>query len=209
MDPIQLERSYYLAPEATATKPYALLRRALVDTDLVAIVRFTLRKRTRLGALRVRDDVLTLQRLLWDDEVRQPDFETNPKDDVNDSEVKMASQLVQSLSGDFTPQDFTDEYAEQLDQLVEAKLEQGDAVNTEATFGEDVDRDSGEVIDLMEALRQSVDRARGGGPAKKTGAKKPTAKKTSAKKTTAKKAGAKKSAGTKKSASRSTGRRAS
>ena len=131
----------------------------------------------------------------------------------------MASQLVQSLSGDFTPQDFTDEYAEQLDQLVEAKLEQGDAVNTEATFGEDVDRDSGEVIDLMEALRQSVDRARGGGPAKKTGAKKPTAKKTSAKKTTAKKtsakkttakkAGAKKSAGTKKSASRSTGRRAS
>jgi len=120
--------------------------------------------------------------------------------------VKMASQLVRSLSGDFTVQHFTDAYAEQLDQLVEAKLEQGDAVDTEATFGEESDNGDADVIDLMEALRQSVDRARRGGtedtkkssPAKKTASAK---KSSSARKSTStkKSSAAKKSTSTKKS----------
>lgn len=176
IDPIMLEKSYYLVPESAAMKPYALLRRALLDTDLTAVVRFTLRKRTRLGALRVRDDVLTRQRLLWDDEVRSPDFEVDLRADMADSEVSMASDLVQSLSADFTPEAFTDAYAEELDQLVEAKLEQGDAVDTQATFGEEPASEGAEVVDLMDALRQSVDGARGSGDsAKKSTAKKSTA----------------------------------
>ena len=211
VDPIMLERSYYLAPEATAKKAYALLRQALVDTDQTAIARFTLRQRTRLGALRVRDDVLTLQRLLWNDEVREPEFDLDTDARVSETEVTMAARLVESLSGDFTPEKFTDDYAEQLEQLVEAKLEHGDDIDTAATFGEASDTGGADVVDLMDALRQSVERARqhqnGGGTPKKTAAKKTAAKKSSAKKSSAKKTSAKKASAKKTEARKTTASR--
>ncbi|WP_324651257.1 Ku protein [Georgenia sp. H159] len=162
VDPIMMSKTYYLAPASTSAKSYALLRRTLEETDRTAVVSFTLRQRTQLGALRVRDDVMLLQTLLWEDEVRQPDFAGLDKDvRISAKELEMASALVENFSGDFDPGEFTDEYQEQLRALVEAKLEQGAAVDTEETFG--TDREEGEeaeVLDLMEALRRSVSAAK-------------------------------------------------
>jgi DNA end-binding protein Ku len=195
IDPIMFDRSYFLEPEKTATKAYALLRRTLEETDRTAIVQFSLRQKTRLGALRARDNVLMLQSLLWDDEVREVEFKT--LDDnvrVSPQELKMASSLVDNMSTDFAPDKFSDEYQDQLKKLIAAKLEQGDKLDTAATFGEEGEKaDEGEVIDLMEALRQSVERNRaarsgsGGGSDGKSAEKKAPAKKTAAKKSTAKK----------------------
>ena len=190
IDPIMLDKSYYLAPDSKSTKAYVLLMRTLEESDRTAIVKFALRQKTRLAALRVRDGVLTLQTLLWDDEVREarfPELDESPK--ITDAELKMSRQLVESFASDFTPEKFTDDYQEQLRTLVEAKLEQGDALDTEATFGREAEG-GGEVLDLMEALKRSVEKRRGGdapaakAPAKKAAAKKrPAAKKPAAKKT--------------------------
>jgi DNA end-binding protein Ku len=197
IDPIMFDRSYFLEPEKSATKSYALLRRALQETDRTAIVQFSLRQKTRLGALRSRGKVLMLQSLLWDDEVREADF-PSLKDDVRVSpqELKMASSLVDNMATDFAPDKFSDEYQEQLRQLIAAKLEKGDALDTAATFGEKAEEeaDRGEVVDLMEALRRSVEQNRAArkGTETKPAAKKAGAQKAPAKKTPAKKAPAKK-----------------
>lgn len=157
IDVLRLGNPYFLEPEEKALKPYTLLRQALEDTERTAIVTFALRQRTRLGALRVRDDVLVLQTLLWDDEVRTADFpvlENTAK--VTQKELAMAGQLIESLAGDFDAAAFTDDYQEQLKTLIEAKREAGEGVDTEATFGKQED-EGGEVVDLMEALRRSVE----------------------------------------------------
>jgi DNA end-binding protein Ku len=218
VDEIRFDRSYFLEPEKPATKAYALLRRALEETDRTAIVQFSLRQKTRLGALRSRGKVLMLQSLLWDDEVREADF-PNLKDDVRVSpqELKMASSLIDNMSADFTPDKFSDEYQDQLRQLIAAKLEQGDALDTAATFGEEGEdqADRGEVVDLMEALRRSVEENRAArktagtkpsakkAPPKQAGAKKPTAKKAPAKQTAANKGPARKGAAKKATTARS------
>lgn len=182
IDVLRLGSPYFLEPEEKALKPYTLLRRALEDTDRTAIVTFALRQRTRLGALRVRDDVLVLQTLLWDDEVRTADFpvlENTAR--VTKKELDMASQLVESLASDFDASEFTDEYQEQLRTLIEAKKKSGDTIDTEATFGEAKD-EGGEVVDLMEALRRSVEAKKGDGSKK---AAKKTASKAAKKKSSA------------------------
>lgn len=169
IDPIMLDRTYYLEPDSKSTKAYVLLRQTLEATDRTAVVKFALRQRTSLAALRVRGDVLVLQTLLWADEVRAADFPSlSEKVQVTDRELAMSKQLVDSFAGDFAPEQYTDEYQVQLRQLVEAKLERGEAVDTAATFGERAEEAGGaEVIDLMEALRKSVAEAkakRGGTP---------------------------------------------
>jgi DNA end-binding protein Ku len=194
------DRSYFLEPDKVGTKAYALLRRTLEGTDRTAIVQFSLRQKTRLGALRARGKVLMLQSLLWDDEVREADFDSldeSPK--VSPQELKMSASLVDNMATDFAPEKFSDEYQDQLKKLIAAKLEQGDKLDTAATFGEEGEKpDDAEVIDLMEALRQSVERNRAArktpaakSPAKKSDSKS-TAKKTAAKKSPAKKKAAKK-----------------
>lgn len=208
VDVLRLDRSYYLEPADTSLKQYTLLRRALEDSDRTAIVRFALRQKTRLAALRVRGDVLLLQTLLWDDEVRVPAFDVlkqTPR--ISQKERDMAAQLVDSLAADFDSAAFTDEYQEQLRTLVEAKLEQGEALDTEKTFGDSGDDEEAEVVDLMEALKRSVERkkkAATSAPAAKAASKKTTAKKT-AKKAPAKKATAKTS---KKTAAKKSSRKA-
>jgi len=222
VDPIMFDRSYFLEPDKTAVKAYALLRRALADTDRTAVVQFSLRQKTRLGALRVRDKVLMLQSLLWDDEVREAGFPSLDEDvRVSAKEAEMASSLVENMSADFAPEKFSDDYQAQLRELIAAKLEQGDALDTAATFGEEDagEPEGGQVVDLMDALRRSVAEAkerRGDGAAQPAGTKaaakapakqaaKKTAKKTTkaaTKKTTAKKAGTTKKATAKKSATR-------
>jgi DNA end-binding protein Ku len=165
IDPIMFDRTYYLEPDSKSPKAYVLLRRTLEETDRTAVVKFALRQRTRLAALRVREDVLVLQTLLWADEVREPAFGSLDEDvKVSSTELKMSQQLVSSFESDFTPEDFEDEYQVQLRQLIEAKIEQGDALDTAETFGAKAEGEEGaEVIDLMEALRRSVDSAKGGG----------------------------------------------
>ncbi|HEX7201742.1 MAG TPA: Ku protein [Arthrobacter sp.] len=165
LEPMMFEKSYYLEPDSKSPKAYVLLRRALADTDRVAIVQFALREKTRLGALRIKDDVLVLQSLLWPDEVREANFPSLEADvRISAQERDMSAALVESMAADFDPASFTDEYQVQLRQLIEAKLEQGESLDTEETFGVEAGEGSkGEVIDLMEALKRSLDRKRGGG----------------------------------------------
>ena len=223
IDEIMLDRSYFLEPDKAAAKPYALLRRALEETDRTAIAQFSLRQKTRLGALRSRGKVLMLQSLLWDDEVREADFPSLKEDvRVSPQELKMAMSLVDNMATDFNPEKFSDEYQDQLRQLIAAKLEKGDALDTAATFGEqeEAQADRGEVVDLLEALRRSVEENRAArkgteaksaakkapakkAPATKTSTGKTAAKKSPAKKTPAKKAPAKKAGAKKTSAGRS------
>jgi DNA end-binding protein Ku len=210
VDPIMLDRSYFLEPDGTSPKAYVLLRRTLEETDRTAIVHFSLRQKTRLAALRVRGDVLMLQTLLWDDEVREARFPALEKQTrISDKELDMSSSLVDSLSDDFEPADFSDDYPVELRQLIDAKLEEGESLDTDATFGEkpeDDDGEGGEVIDLMEALRRSVETNRSGGhrkptkkpaAAEKPAAEKPAAEKPAAEKPAAKKPATKKQAGKK------------
>ena len=204
IDPIMFDRSYFMEPDKGAVKAYTLLRRALEETDRTAIAQFSLRQKTRLAALRSRGKVLMLQSLLWDDEVRDADF-ASLKEGVRvaPQELKMASSLVDNMATDFTPDKFSDEYQDQLRQLIAAKLEEGDALDTAATFGEEggEEAERGEVVDLMEALRRSVEQNRA---ARKTTQTKPSAKKAAAKKAPAKKTPAKKAPARKASTKKAT-----
>lgn len=165
LEPMMFEKSYYLEPDSKSPKAYVLLRRALEDTDRVAIVQFALREKTRLGALRIKDDVLVLQSLLWPDEVREANFpalDTSIK--ISPQEREMSAALVESMAADFEPDSFTDDYQVQLRTLIDAKLEQGESLDTDETFGVEAgEGGKGEVIDLMEALKRSLDKKRGGG----------------------------------------------
>ena len=171
LDPMTFEKSYYLEPDAKSPKAYVLLRRALEDTDRVAIVQFALREKTRLGALRIRGDVLVLQGLLWADEVREASFpalETSVR--ISAQEREMSAALVDSMAADFEPEQFTDDYQIQLRQLIDAKLEQGESLDTEETFGAPAaEAGTGEVIDLMDALKRSIERKRGAASAAGSG----------------------------------------
>ncbi|WP_457100300.1 non-homologous end joining protein Ku [Microbacterium sp. P5_E9] len=181
VDLLTLDKAYYLEPDSASPKAYVLLRRTLEQTDRTAIVRFTLRQRTRLAALRVRGDVLVLQTLLWADEVRDAAFPALDEPvRISAKELELSASLVDSFATDFDPSAFADEYQDELRTLIDAKLEQGDALDTSVTFGEPEEAAAGgEVIDLMEALRASVERSRAARadaadkPAEKKPAKKP------------------------------------
>lgn len=163
LDPLMFERSYYLEPTGKSTKAYVLLRRTLEQTERTAIVQFALRQKTRLAALRVRDEVLVIQNLLWPDEVREPSFPAlDAHVRVTRKELELSAALVESFSSDFDASEYRDEYQAQLRRLIEAKLAEGDALDTDATFGDAEPSTGGEVIDLMQALRESVQRARAG-----------------------------------------------
>ena len=144
-------------------------------------MQFALRQKTRLGALRVRGDVIMLQGLLWDDEVREARFPSlDEKVTITAKELEMSEALVKSFESDFEPEKFADDYQDQLKELIAAKLEKGDALDTDATFGQAAEQSEGggEVLDLMEALRRSVETNRkAAGSAKKPAARKPAARK--------------------------------
>lgn len=217
VDPVLMDKTYYLEPDGKAAKPYALLREALGSTERMALVKVALRQRETLAVLRVRDQVIVLQTLLWPDEVREPDFKVLNEDiDLRPQEVTMAESLVESLAADFDPTQFEDEYKIAMEQLVEAKLDGTDASELlrpdTAETGDDAD-----VVDLVAALRASVEKAKSGRssspeesggsesesaeapsgsdgqqPAKKSTAKKSASKSSTARKPAAKKASAKK-----------------
>ncbi|MFV8319773.1 Ku protein [Mycobacterium sp. 23] len=202
VDPMLFDRSYFLEPDSKSSKSYVLLAKTLAETDRMAIVHFSLRNKTRLAALRVKDfgkrDVMVIHTLLWPDEIRDPDFPVLDKEvEIKPAELKMAGQVVESMADDFDPDRYHDTYQEQLQELVDAKLEGEEAFTVEEQPTE-LD-ETEDVSDLLAKLEASV-KARSGAakeptdkePAKKEPAQKAPAK--AAKKTPAKKAPAKKSA---------------
>ncbi|GAA4479191.1 Ku protein [Enteractinococcus fodinae] len=182
IDSIMLEKSYYLEPTSKTPKAYLLLRQTLEETDRTAIVKITLRTRTRLAILRICDKVLMIQTLRWADEIREANFKgINSKAKISDKELEMSKQLVESYSEDFTPEEFEDDYQAELRKLIDAKIEAGDTVDLEETFPEEDEDDDtgGDVVDLMEALRASVEKSRS---SKSGGSKKSKSKKSASKK---------------------------
>jgi DNA end-binding protein Ku len=196
LDPMMYDRSYFLEPDGKSSKSYVLLAKTLAETDRVAIVHFALRNKTRLAALRVKDfskrDVMVVHTLLWPDEIRDPDFPVlDKKVEIKPAELKMAGHVVESMAEEFNPDRYHDTYQEQLHELIEAKLEGGEAFTVEEQPTE-LD-ETEDVSDLLAKLEASVKARSDGGeqPAKKAPAKKAPAKKTPAKKTAAKKTPAK------------------
>lgn len=214
IDPIYLDKTYYLEPDKSAQKPYVLLRDALEGEDRVAIATVSIRTRMTMAVLRVRDGMIVMQTMLWPDEVRSTDQFGDLGEDMHatEKELSMAQVLIDQLADDFDPGDYEDDYANAVKALVAAKLEGG-----EVTAAPEDEEEGGEVVDLLAALAKSVEKAKsrrgestkGTGtpssgaastagakaPAKKTAKKaasKAPAKKAAAKKTTAKKTAAKK-----------------
>ncbi|MDQ1484330.1 MAG: end-binding protein Ku [Actinomycetota bacterium] len=160
VDPIYFNKSYYLEPDSKATKAYVLLRDTLEQSGRVGIVKVALRRRESLATLRVHEGVITLETMLWPDEIRKPDFGFLDEDvEVRPQEMAMAAGLVESLSGDFDPGQFTDQYRNAIESLVEAKIEGRDLVPAPDTVETGT---SGKVVDLVAALQASIDAAKRG-----------------------------------------------
>ena len=156
IDPILFAKAYYLEPEGQAAKPYVLLRDALRDADRVAIVKIAIRQREQLATLRVRDDVLVLNTMLWPDEVRTPDFGFLDDDiETRPAELAMASSLIDSMAGSFKADEFTDNYRAALQEVIDAKVEGREVVQPE-----EAEEAPAAAVDLMAALKASVERAK-------------------------------------------------
>jgi DNA end-binding protein Ku len=155
IDPMLFDKSYYLEPDAIGAKPYALLQTALAESDRMALVTVSLRQRMTLAVLRVREGVIVMQTLIWPDEVRAPEVNTGSTDKVKPAEVKMARTLVETLAGDFDPEDYEDDYREAVEAVVRAKIEGGEVKRTPTST-----KSSGEVVDLLAALQRSVEAAK-------------------------------------------------
>jgi DNA end-binding protein Ku len=162
IDPIHFEKTYYLEPDGVATRPYVLLRTALENAGQVAITKIAIRQRESLAALRVREGVLVLHTMRWPDEIRRPGFGFLDEDvPVRPQELAMAESLISTMAGDFDASAFTDDYREAMQALLEAKQSGGHV----QAAPEAADDDGGAVVDLMSALRRSVERAGGAAPA--------------------------------------------
>ena len=157
VDPIYFAKSYYLEPDRTGAKPYALLRDALEESGRVALVKIALRQREQLATLRVRDGVFVLETMLWPDEVRKADFDFIDEEiSVRPQELAMAASLIDTLTGDFDPSQYTDGYREALQAVIDAKV-----AGREVVSPDEPESAGGAVLDLMAALRASVDAAKG------------------------------------------------
>ena len=156
VDPIYFAKSYYLEPDKTGTKPYVLLRDALEQSGRVALVKVALRNREALATLRVRDGVFVLETMLWPDEIRTPDFAFRDEaTEVRPQELAMAASLIETLSGDFDPGAYADSYREALQAVIDAKV-----AGRQVVQPDQAQPSTGTVVDLMAALRASVDAAK-------------------------------------------------
>ena len=182
IDPMLYKKSYYLVPEETGAKAYALLREAMNRAGKVGIAKVSFRDKEHLAALRFSDEAFVLETMYWPDEIREADFGGVDVDaKIRDNELEMAQTLIDNLTGDWDPTQYTDEYREALLGIVEAKIngEEIEVVEPEP---------AAKVVDLMEALKASVAAAKQSAKEPEKPAKKATAKKPAAKKTTRKKA---------------------
>ena len=201
IDPVYYRTTYYLAPEGKGSdKPYALLRRAMLESGKVAIATLVMRNKEYLVAIRPEAEALALETMYFADEVRSPgrDLPALPDaSDVTEKEVSMAQLLIESMESEWDPEAFHDTHREKVEALVEAKRAGREIVIEAAP-------EPAKVIDLFEALSASVAAAAGNTKAKTTA--KPAAKKAAAKKAPAKKATAKATPAAKKTAAKAPAR---
>jgi DNA end-binding protein Ku len=159
LDPILANKAYYLEPEPAGVRAYVLFRDALERSGRVAVAKVAIRQREALAALRVRDDMLVLETLLWPDEVRVPDFKFLDENvEIRSQELKMAASLIDTMTEDFDPSLYKDTYREALEALVQAKIEGNEVVRPVGTAipaGT-----TGGPADLTETLRASVEAAK-------------------------------------------------
>jgi len=170
IDPIYFEKSYFLEPTEVGAKPFSLLKRALEETNRVALARVTIRTRERLATLRAYEDTLTLETMFWPDEIRSTgalDLPEGAEAKVRAKELEMARSLVENLADRFRPESYTDAYRSALEELIEQKM-RGETKKAKGRKPEP------KVIDLMDALKASVDKAKGAAKAEK---KKPARRK--------------------------------
>jgi DNA end-binding protein Ku len=184
IDPVYFEKSYFLEPTEVGTKAFSLLKRALEETERVALARVTIRTRERLATVRAYDQTLILETMFWPDEIRSTgglDLPEGKEATVRAKELQMARSLVESLADKFRPESYTDAYRSALEELIEQKM-RGETRNAKRR------RPEPKIIDLMEALRASVDEAKAKGSAKKKrspGTRRRTARGTTARRTAA------------------------
>ncbi|HZN16543.1 MAG TPA: Ku protein [Acidimicrobiales bacterium] len=173
IDPIYFEHPYYVVPEPRAGKAYALLVEAMTRTNKVALARLVLRTKQYLAALRPKDGALVLNTLLYADEVRPIEgIEEVDATQVSDKELKMAEQLVESLSAKFDPEKYHDEYRQQVIDMIEAKAAGQEIVSQPAVT------EAPTVVDLMAALEASLAASKkgaGGEDGRRPGEQKSTA----------------------------------
>ena len=169
VDPVYFDRTYYLSPAAAdaARRPYVLLLRAMQETGMAAVGKFVLWGKENLCLIRAQGDALALELLFFADDVRSKAEieEAVETTDVRDAELQLAGQVINSLVGEWSPEDFENEYRRDLRAMLEAKLS-GEQIKRPEPVAETP------VVDLMEALRRSV--------AEVQTAKKPAAGKTKA-----------------------------
>ncbi len=169
IDPIYFRKAYYLLPEEGAEKPYRLLTRALEETGKVGIAKVVIRNKQHLACLRTWQGVIVLETMYFADEIRRPEG-VEPKAELRDAELEMARSLVENLSEPFEPEKYDDTYRKELLELLRAK-----AAGREPA--EPPPDETGEVVDLMAALRESVERTRRKREPKKRPFKRASAKK--------------------------------
>jgi DNA end-binding protein Ku len=154
IDPIYFDRPYYIEPQEIGKKPLQLLFQALVDKQVAALGKVSLRNRESLCLLRVSNDSLILEILHWPDEIRQP-VTVAAEEGVDEKQLRMAESLIELLADKFDPSQYKDEFREALKERIEAKA-QGQEI------AEVPEAEPTKVIDLMEALRASVEAAKSG-----------------------------------------------
>jgi DNA end-binding protein Ku len=152
IDPIYFRKAYYLLPQKGAEKPYRLLVRALEETGKVGIAKVVIRNKQHLAALRATDGRLVLETMYYADEIREPEA-VDGKARVQQAEVEMAKSLVENLSGPFKPERYDDNYRKELLGLIRAKAKGKE-------LPEPQEEEGGEVVDLMAALRESVEQTK-------------------------------------------------
>lgn len=150
VDPVFFESSYYMLPEEAGRRPYALLTKALEESEFVAIAKLTMHNREYTVFLRPHEGGLMLHTMYYADEVRKVEGFGAPDVELRDAEVKVAHQLIQALAADWDPEKYHDEFQDNLKKLIETKLEGGKIAEVEKP------KKLAPVVDLMAALKQSL-----------------------------------------------------
>ena len=165
IDPVYFDKAYYIAPDKGGAKPYALFAKALRESKRCAVGRWAARGKQYIVMIRPVDDGLVMQQLMYAGEVRPISEIDIPKMDVRDAELKLAKQLIdQQTSATFDPSQYTDEVSERVEKAVQKKVE-----GEEITMSAPPETGGAQVIDLMEALRASLEK-KGVKPAAKSAA---------------------------------------
>jgi DNA end-binding protein Ku len=155
IDPLYFDKTYYLGPGDAGEKAYALLRKAMEETKKIAIAKVVIRNKESLAVIRGYKNLIVMETIFYPDEIRDtgllPGFDREVK--LHDNEMKMARELIENLATSFNPEKYTDEYRHKLMELIRAKIDGEQIVIPEAA-------EKGKVVDLMEALKASVEMAK-------------------------------------------------